>query len=100
MGVCNFRPSLHVALNHRETQYLTQLKEVMSGNGVDIVLEMAAHENLANDLEVRFVLSLSFKCALRCVCKKFMTKIVFSVSFCSMQFPVTELWLSLVIVRQ
>jgi len=38
------------AFNHHEADYLSRLKEAVGGDGFDIILEMAAHENLGKDL--------------------------------------------------
>jgi NADPH2:quinone reductase len=38
------------AFNHREPDYLDQIKAATDGRGLDIILEMLANQNLANDL--------------------------------------------------
>jgi NADPH2:quinone reductase len=40
------------ALNHNDDNYLEPIDELTDGNGVDVVLEMLAHVNLAADLEL------------------------------------------------
>ena len=40
------------ALNHNAENYLQPIQELTAGNGVDVVLEMLAHVNLAADLEI------------------------------------------------
>ena len=42
----------HHVLDHKSTDYLEKLPELTDGRGVDIILEMAAHLNLAKDLPV------------------------------------------------
>jgi NADPH2:quinone reductase len=42
----------HHVLNHRDADYLHQVRPITSGRGVDIVLEMLANVNLDKDLEV------------------------------------------------
>ena len=42
----------HHVLNHRDSGYLDQLKELTCGRGVDIILEMLANVNLGHDLKV------------------------------------------------
>jgi len=42
----------HHVLNHREEDYLDQIKPLTGGHGVDIVLEMLANVNLDRDLDV------------------------------------------------
>ena len=42
----------HHVLNHREPDYLQQIRPLTNGRGVDIVLEMLANVNLDKDLEV------------------------------------------------
>jgi NADPH2:quinone reductase len=37
-------------LNHKDPAYLDEIKEITGGQGVDIILEMAAHVNLGRDL--------------------------------------------------
>lgn len=37
-------------LNHKDPMYLEQLVKLTKGRGVDVILEMAAHVNLGNDL--------------------------------------------------
>ena len=37
-------------LNHKATDYLARLMDFTEGHGVDIILEMAAHQNLGKDL--------------------------------------------------
>lgn len=37
-------------LNHKDPNYLEELKTITGGKGVDIILEMAAHVNLGRDL--------------------------------------------------
>ena len=38
------------AFNHHDPDYLSQIKAATHDNGVDIILEMLANENLGNDL--------------------------------------------------
>ncbi|HEY5037701.1 MAG TPA: NADPH:quinone reductase, partial [bacterium] len=40
----------HYALNHRAPDYIKQFMELTGGKGADIILEMAAHVNLGQDL--------------------------------------------------
>nr|XP_056701648.1 quinone oxidoreductase [Euleptes europaea] len=40
----------HKAFNHRKKDYLAQIKETASERGIDIIIEMLANVNLANDL--------------------------------------------------
>lgn len=40
------------AFNHREPGYLDAIKAATNGKGLDIILEMAAHQNLGHDLTV------------------------------------------------
>jgi NADPH:quinone reductase len=42
----------HHVLNHRDSGYLDQLKELTCGRGIDIIIEMLANVNLGNDLKV------------------------------------------------
>lgn len=42
----------HHALNHRRTDYLTELMQITNGRGVDVILEMLANVNLDRDLDV------------------------------------------------
>jgi NADPH2:quinone reductase len=42
----------HHVLNHREADYLQQVRPLTGGRGVDVVLEMLANVNLDKDLEV------------------------------------------------
>ena len=42
----------HYVLDHTAPDYLNQLKKLTDDRGVDIILEMAAHVNLAKDLTV------------------------------------------------
>ena len=42
----------HQVLNHREADYLQQVRPLTGGRGVDVVLEMLANVNLDKDLEV------------------------------------------------
>ena len=42
----------HHALDHRAPDYLAQISTLTGGRGVDLILEMAAHVNLARDLTV------------------------------------------------
>lgn len=44
--------SVHHALNHHDPDYLTKLVQLNDGKGVDLIIEMAAHLNLAKDLTV------------------------------------------------
>jgi NADPH2:quinone reductase len=38
--------------NHRDPQYLGQIKAATGGRGVDIILEMLANQNLGNDIDL------------------------------------------------
>jgi NADPH:quinone reductase len=40
----------HHALNHHDKDYLKKLMDLTGGAGVNLILEMAAHENLGKDL--------------------------------------------------
>jgi NADPH2:quinone reductase len=40
------------AFNHHDPHYLDEIKAATGGKGVDIILEMAAHQNLGNDLSL------------------------------------------------
>lgn len=40
------------ALNHSSSGYLDELKQLTDGRGVDLIIEMLANKNLANDLTV------------------------------------------------
>ena len=42
----------HVVLDHSRPDYLNELMKLTSGRGVDLILEMLANKNLANDLTV------------------------------------------------
>ena len=42
----------HHVLNHREADYLAQVRPLTGGRGVDVVLEMLANVNLDKDLEL------------------------------------------------
>jgi NADPH2:quinone reductase len=42
----------HHALNHRDADYLQQVRPLTDGRGVDVVLEMLANVNLDKDLDV------------------------------------------------
>jgi NADPH2:quinone reductase len=42
----------HVVLDHSRPDYLDELMKLTSGRGVDLILEMLANKNLANDLTV------------------------------------------------
>jgi NADPH:quinone reductase len=42
----------HHVLNHREADYLQQLRPLTAGRGADVILEMLANVNLDKDLEV------------------------------------------------
>ena len=42
----------HTVLNHRDAQYLDQIRPATEGRGVDVVLEMLANVNLDHDLNV------------------------------------------------
>jgi NADPH2:quinone reductase len=42
----------HHVLDHRSRDYLTKVRELTGGNGVDVILEMLANVNLVKDLEV------------------------------------------------
>ncbi|HZV34008.1 MAG TPA: NADPH:quinone reductase [Verrucomicrobiae bacterium] len=42
----------HHVLDHRAPDYLKQILELTSGQGVDVILEMASHINLGKDLTV------------------------------------------------
>ena len=44
------RNGAKAAFNHRDPHYLEQLKAASDGSGFDIILEMAAHQNLGHDL--------------------------------------------------
>jgi NADPH2:quinone reductase len=46
------REGAHHVLNHSHEGYLDELMNVTQGQGVDIILEMLANKNLANDLNV------------------------------------------------
>ncbi len=39
-------------LDHRDEGYIAKVKEITSGRGADVILEMLANENLANDTSV------------------------------------------------
>lgn len=41
----------HHVLNHRDANYIDQLKQITGGRGVDLVLEMLANVNLERDLD-------------------------------------------------
>eukprot|EP01127_Copromyxa_protea_P013600 TRINITY_DN3681_c1_g3_i1.p1 TRINITY_DN3681_c1_g3~~TRINITY_DN3681_c1_g3_i1.p1 ORF type:complete len:350 (+),score=67.07 TRINITY_DN3681_c1_g3_i1:53-1051(+) len=45
----------HYAVNHREEGYMQKVLELTGGRGVDILLEMLANVNLANDCKVMAV---------------------------------------------
>ena len=51
-------------MNHREEGYLSKVAEAAGPSGVQIIIEMAAHTNLAKDLEVCYVpvLNLNWVC--------------------------------------
>ncbi len=40
------------ALDHRSSEHFARVMEITEGNGVDVVLEMAAHVNLGRDLKI------------------------------------------------
>ena len=40
----------HLAVNHREPDYLDEVRSFTNGRGVDVILEMATHINLDKDL--------------------------------------------------
>jgi len=42
----------HYAVNHREDGYIQQVLDYTGGQGPDIILEMAADKNLANDMQM------------------------------------------------
>jgi NADPH2:quinone reductase len=42
----------HHVLNHRDTDYLQQVRPLTGGRGADVVLEMLANVNLDKDLDV------------------------------------------------
>jgi len=42
----------HHVFNHRDSDYVKKLMEATKGEGVDLILEMAAHANLGNDLDI------------------------------------------------
>ena len=44
--------SAHHALNHSTAGYLDELKKLTDGRGVDVIIELLANKNLANDLNV------------------------------------------------
>jgi NADPH2:quinone reductase len=44
------RNGVEAAFNHHEPHYLDQLKAATDGQGFDVILEMAANQNLGNDL--------------------------------------------------
>ncbi len=44
------REGAHHALNHRQHGYLERVRELTGGQGVEVVLEMLANQNLGNDL--------------------------------------------------
>jgi len=46
------REGAHHVLNHSSAGYLDELMNLTQGSGVDIILEMLANKNLANDLNV------------------------------------------------
>lgn len=46
------REGAHQAFDHRKLGYLDEIMKATGGRGVDIVLEMAAHVNLANDMKL------------------------------------------------
>jgi NADPH2:quinone reductase len=46
------RQGAHHALNHRDADYMQQVRPLTGGRGVDVVLEMLANVNLDKDLEV------------------------------------------------
>ena len=46
------REGAHHALDHRSTDYLSRLRDLIGGAGADVVLEMLANVNLARDLSV------------------------------------------------
>ncbi|KAM6457007.1 quinone oxidoreductase isoform 2-T5 [Liasis olivaceus] len=38
--------------NHRKTDYLAEIKEIAGAQGIDVIIEMLANVNLANDLQL------------------------------------------------
>ncbi|XP_058654030.1 quinone oxidoreductase isoform X4 [Onychostoma macrolepis] len=42
----------HLAFNHREKDYLDQIKNATSGKGVNVIIEMLSNVNLSNDLHL------------------------------------------------
>lgn len=42
----------HLVLNHKQEDYLGKLLEATEGQGVDVIIENAAHINLGKDLEI------------------------------------------------
>ncbi|KAJ6662638.1 hypothetical protein lerEdw1_011775 [Lerista edwardsae] len=42
----------HKAFNHRKKDYITRVKEFAGAEGIDVVIEMLANVNLANDLQL------------------------------------------------
>lgn len=42
----------HLAFNHREKDYLDQIKNATSGQGVNVIIEMLSNVNLSNDLQL------------------------------------------------
>ncbi|XP_020650348.3 quinone oxidoreductase [Pogona vitticeps] len=46
------RNGAHKVFNHRKEDYITQIKETAGAHGIDIIIEMLANVNLANDLQL------------------------------------------------
>ncbi|TRY87534.1 hypothetical protein DNTS_007091 [Danionella cerebrum] len=42
----------HLAFNHREEDYLAQIKDSTGGSGVNVIIEMLSNVNLSNDLKL------------------------------------------------
>ncbi|XP_066481557.1 quinone oxidoreductase [Tiliqua scincoides] len=42
----------HKAFNHRKKDYLTEIKEFAGAEGINVIIEMLANVNLANDLQL------------------------------------------------
>lgn len=47
-----FAQGADFVLDHTEENYLARVSEITGGQGVDVILEMAAHINLGNDLSI------------------------------------------------
>ncbi|KAJ7332585.1 hypothetical protein JRQ81_014765 [Phrynocephalus forsythii] len=46
------RNGAHKVFNHRKKDYITQIKETAGAHGIDVIIEMLANVNLANDLQL------------------------------------------------